>query len=74
MQTGKEGKVTHQRNITPNFLRFKRINPPIQANPPPAPAEETRTPSTNIQLKGAAPKINAPASTYTKNASYTLAN
>jgi len=57
MHTNKDNKISTQRNITPNYLKYKRTFHPIQANHPPNLADQkTKVLTIRIQLKGAAPK------------------
>jgi len=57
MHTNKDNKISTQRNITPNYLKYKRTSHPIQANHPPNLADQkTKVLTIRIQLKGAAPK------------------
>lgn len=48
MNTNRNTKVGHQRNITPNFLRFKRKYKQTQENLPPNP--KNRSPSIILKM------------------------
>lgn len=57
MHTNKDNKISTQRNITPNYLKYKRTSHPTQANHPPNQADQkSKVSTTRIQLKGVAPK------------------
>jgi hypothetical protein len=67
MNNTKDNKVTHQRNITPNFLKFKSTHFPIQENQPPkTPRDKMKELKLSIQLKEAHQRQVAPALTSTK--------
>lgn len=73
MNTNRNTKVGHQRNITPNFLRFKRTPSPTQANPPPNQKKKNQSIIPTMP-NAATPKPADAASTFTKKECCTSAS
>lgn len=71
MNTNKETKPNNQRNVTPNFLKYKSKQPTTQESLPPNQAVQKRKASNlKIQLNAVAPKPVDAASTSTRKESF----
>jgi hypothetical protein len=68
MNSTKDNKPNHQRNITPNFLRFKSTHFLIKKSQAPRiPKGKKKEHKLSIQLKGAHPKQAEAASMFIKS-------
>ena len=68
MNSGRDNKANHQRNITPNFLRFKSTSIFIKRSQPPRiPRAKKKPHKLTIQLKEADRKQAEAALMYMKN-------
>lgn len=75
MNTNRNIKGTHARNVTPNFLPFKRMLADTQASPPSKTTRKKKFRAFILKMLSAVlPRRAGAASTSMKNESYTLAN